>query len=62
MVVSQVGQVVGPDLLLALVALVVVLFAARLVLRVVWKVALLALVVFGALWVTGVPEVVALLP
>ncbi|MFD1513694.1 hypothetical protein [Halomarina rubra] len=61
MVVSSVGQVVAPDLLVALVGLVVVLFVARLVLRVVWKVALLALVVFGVLWVAGMPQAVALL-
>jgi hypothetical protein len=58
MVVSQFGQVVLPDVLLALVALVVVLFVARLLLRVVWKVALLALVVLAGLWVTGMTDVV----
>jgi len=58
MVVSQLGQIVLPDVLLALVALVAVLFVARLLLRVIWKVALLALVVLAGLWVTGMTDVV----
>ena len=62
MVVPQLGQVAAPDVLLAVVALVVVLFVARLVLRVAWKVAVLALVVVGVLWVAGVPQIVGLLP
>ncbi|MWG34197.1 hypothetical protein [Halomarina oriensis] len=62
MVVSQLGQVPLPDVLLALVALVVVLFVARLVLRVAWKVAVLALVVLAGLWVTGMTDVLPQLP
>jgi hypothetical protein len=53
MVVPPLGQVAAPDAVVALAALVVVLFVARLLLRVAWKVALLALVVVGALWLTG---------
>ena len=56
MVVSQVGGVLTPDLLVSLLALVVVLFVARLLLRVAWRVALLALVVAGVFWATGTTD------
>jgi predicted RND superfamily exporter protein len=62
MVVPPVEQVVLPDVLVSLVALVVVLFVARLVLRVAWKVAVLAVVVVGALWATGTMHLLPPIP
>lgn len=62
MVVQTLGQVAAPDILVALVALAVVLFVARLVLRVAWKVALLALVGAAVLWATGAMGALPMLP
>lgn len=62
MVVQTLGQVAAPDILVALVALAVVLFVARLVLRVAWKVALLALVGAAVLWATGAMDALPMLP
>ena len=62
MVVSTLGQVAAPDLLVALVALAVVLFVARMVLRVAWKVALLALVGVVVLWAAGAMDALPMLP